>query len=86
MPSRVRTTLTLDDDVARLLERLCKRRGTSLREVVNEVLREGLARLEPPRQPRRRYATRAVSFGRCLLGNVDPVTEALAAADGERFH
>lgn len=82
----MRTTLTLDDDVARLLERARKRRGVSLKELVNEALREGLARLEAPRSPRKRYATKAVSLGRCLLDNVDDVAEALAVADGERFH
>jgi hypothetical protein len=82
----VRTTLTLDDDVARLLERARKRRGVSLKELVNEALREGLARLEAPRSPRKRHATKAVSLGRCLLDNVDDVAEALAVADGERFH
>jgi hypothetical protein len=82
----VRTTLTLDDDVARLLERARKRRGITLKELVNEALREGLARLEAPRTPRKRHATKAVSLGRCLLDNVDDVAEALASADGERFH
>jgi len=82
----VRTTLTLDDDVARLLERARKRRGITLKELVNEALREGLARLEAPRTPRKRHATKAVSLGRCLLDHVDDVAEALAAADGERFH
>jgi hypothetical protein len=52
---------------------------------VNDALREGLARLETPRTPRKRHATRAVSLGRCLLDNVDDVAEALAIADGERF-
>jgi hypothetical protein len=82
----LRTTLTLDDDVALLLERARKRRGASLKQIVNEALREGLARLEAPRHPRKRHATKAVSLGRCLLDNVDDVAEALAAADGERFH
>ena len=82
----MRTTLTLDDDVARLLERARKRRGITLKELVNEALREGLARLEAPRTPRKRHATKAVSLGRCLLDHVDDVAEALAAADGERFH
>lgn len=82
----MRTTLTLDEDVARLLERARKRRGITLKELVNEALREGLARLEAPRTPRKRHATKAVSLGRCLLDNVDDVAEALASADGERFH
>jgi hypothetical protein len=81
----VRTTLSLDDDVARLLERVRKRRGVTLRALVNQALREGLARLDAPRAPRKRHTTKAVSLGRCLLENVDDVAEALAAADGERF-
>jgi hypothetical protein len=81
----VRTTLTLDDDVARLLERALKRRGTSLKQLVNEALREGLARLEAPRPQRKRHTTKAVSLGRCLVDNVDDVAEALASAEGERF-
>jgi hypothetical protein len=81
----MRTTLSLDEDVARLLERARKRRGVSLKELVNEALREGLARLDAPRAPRKRHATKAVALGRCLLDNVDDVAEALAAADGERF-
>jgi len=82
----VRTTLTLDDDVARLLERARRRRGGSLKEVVNEALRVGLGQLEAPRTPRKRHATKAVSLGRCLLENVDDIAEALAIADGEGFH
>jgi hypothetical protein len=81
----MRTTLTLDDDVARLLERSRKRRNVSLREIVNEALREGLARLDAPRGRRRRHATQVVSLGRCLVDNVDDVAEALAVADGDRF-
>jgi hypothetical protein len=81
----VRTTLTLDDDVARLLERARRRRGVSLKQLVNEALREGLARIEAPRTARKRHVTKSVSLGRCLLGDIDDVAEALAAADGERF-
>jgi hypothetical protein len=82
----VRTTLTLDDDVAQLLERVRKRRGETLKQLVNEALRAGLAQLEAPRTPRKRYRTKGVSLGSCLLDNVDDVAEALAAADGEGFH
>jgi hypothetical protein len=38
----VRTTLTLDDDVAKLLEKEVRRSGGSFREVVNRYLRMGL--------------------------------------------
>ena len=81
----MRTTLTIDDDVARLLERARRERGIPLKQLVNEALREGLARLDAPRTPRTRHTTKAVSLGRCLLDNVDDVAEVLAVADGERF-
>ena len=41
----MRTTLTLDDDVAAALERLRRARDASLKDVVNEVLRRGLSEL-----------------------------------------
>jgi hypothetical protein len=45
----VRTTLTLDDDVARLLEREVRRSGSSFKAVVNEFLRLGLMVSKQPR-------------------------------------
>ena len=62
----MRTTLTLDDDVAKLLERVRRQRGGTLKDVINEALREGLSRLEEPRRARKRHKTKAVSLGRCL--------------------
>jgi hypothetical protein len=44
----MRTTLTLDDDVAILLKRLSEERQMSFRTLVNEALREGLRQLEAP--------------------------------------
>jgi hypothetical protein len=38
----MRTTLTLDDDVAAVLERLRKSRDANLKDLVNEALRRGL--------------------------------------------
>jgi len=82
----MRTTLTLDDDVAAALERLRKARKLSLKRAVNETLREGLARMSaPPPSPRKAFRTRPVSLGRCLIGNVDDVAEVLARAEGESF-
>jgi hypothetical protein len=40
---RMRTTLTLDEDVAAKLKAESRRSGRSFREVVNETLRRGLA-------------------------------------------
>jgi hypothetical protein len=42
----VRTTLTLDDDLARKLRELAHRRKISFKEAVNSVLRRGLVAQE----------------------------------------
>ena len=47
----MRTTLTLDDDVAAKLKAESRRAGRSFRDVVNETLRRGLLSRRPPRQP-----------------------------------
>jgi hypothetical protein len=81
----MRTTLTLDKDVAATVERLRRTRRQSLKTVINEALREGLKHTAaPPRRPAP-FHTRAVDLGRCLPGNVDDVIEVLAIAEGERF-
>jgi hypothetical protein len=80
----MRTTLTLDDDVAALLRRIASRRKASLKAVVNQALREGLRRMATPAEPVRAYRTPGVDMGRCLVGNVDDVAEVLAVAEGER--
>jgi hypothetical protein len=82
----MRTTLTLDDDVAAALKRLRKNQDRSLRELVNEALRLGLTQIgAPPSKPRKPFQTRSVDLGRCLVGDVDNVAEALAIAEGEAF-
>ena len=45
----MRTTLTLDDDVAAKLKTESQRAGRSFREVVNETLRRGWKAGAPPR-------------------------------------
>jgi hypothetical protein len=81
----VRTTLTLDDDVAAMLERFRKARGGSFKDLVNEALREGLKRMTSPPKRRRPFQTGSVNLGRCLAGNVDNVAEVLAVAEDESY-
>jgi predicted RNA polymerase sigma factor len=81
----MRTTLTLDDDVAARIERLRETRKESLKDIVNAALREGLKHLAGPREKRVPFRTEAVDLGRCLIGNVDNVAEVLAVAEGESF-
>lgn len=82
----MRTTLTLDDDVAAALARLRKARGVSYKDVVNETLRVGLRDIAAQeRQPRKPVRTRVVSLGRCRIGTLDNIAEALAIAEDEAF-
>lgn len=81
----MRTTLTLDDDVAVLIEQLRKSRGTGLKELVNEGLRAGLQQMTAPSREPKSFRTGTVDLGRCLVANVDNVAEVLAVVDGESF-
>ncbi len=81
----MRTTLTLDDDVAALVARARRARKAPLREVVNEALRRGLRDLVSAPATRAPFATRSVALGRCLVGSIDDVAEALSVAEGEGF-
>lgn len=81
----MRTTLSLDDDVAVLIERARAKGERSLKDIVNEALRRGLRQMEEPEPRGPRYATPSSDLGRCLLGTLDDVAEALAVAEGEDF-
>ena len=81
----MRTTLTLDPDVAALLERVRHARDATLKEVVNEGLRRGLKLMTQSGPEHIGCRTEAVSLGRCLIGDLDNVTEALAVSEGEAF-
>lgn len=77
----MRTTLTLDDDVAVKLRAAARNRPFKV--VVNEALRAGLAALERPAAPRKSFRTRAVDLGPSLIGSLDNVAEVIARAEGE---
>ena len=81
----MRTTLTLDPDVAALAERMQRVRGQSFKAVVNEALRCGLRAMAAPSRPPAAYRTPAVDLGRCRIGSLDDVAGALAVAEGEDF-
>ena len=82
----MRTTLSLDEDVAAALERVRKARKAPLKQVVNDALRRGLEQMaSPPPVSRKPFRTRPISLGRCLVGNVDNISEVLAVAEGETF-
>ena len=62
----MRTTLTLDDSLAKALKELAHRSGRSFKEVVNETLRAGLSRRNPPRP--KPYRLEPASLGGVLPG------------------
>ncbi len=81
----MRITLSLDDDVAALLQTAQKEQNKSFKQVVNEVLRAGLEQQRRPTRCRERFRTASSRFGRCLVGDIDEVAEVLAVAEGESF-
>jgi hypothetical protein len=81
----MRTTLTLDDDVATMVDEIRSRRGASFKDVVNEALRLGLEEMSRPARTRSRYKTPSGSLGKCRLPDLDDISNALAAAEGEGF-
>lgn len=80
----MRTTLSLDDDVAARIEHLRHTLQKPLKELVNEALRRGLVGMHEPRSSVP-YRTQPVDLGRCRLPNVDDVASALAAGEGEGY-
>jgi hypothetical protein len=76
----MRTTLTIDDDVAAALERLRKQRDVSLKQIVNEALRKGIGELHQRRKRGARYQTRVVNLGQARL-SIDNISEVLSIAE-----
>ena len=62
----MRTTLTLDRDVAIALREEARRSGQPLKRIVNEALRAGLAQRKRPAS--RRYRLTPVSLGGVMPG------------------
>lgn len=77
----MRTTLTLDDDVAARLRRLS--RGARFKDVVNDVLRRGLERMEA-KEPRSDYRIRTWKGGPRRT-DLDNIAEVIAELEGEWY-
>jgi hypothetical protein len=79
----MRTTLTIDDDVAAQLERLRRSSDASLKDLINDALRRGLRELNSRPKRKEPFRTRAVDVGAVLIDNIDNVAEVLAIAEGD---
>jgi hypothetical protein len=82
----MRTTLTLDPDVAAEIERRRRAGDRGMKEEVNRLLRLGLLHDEAGAAPGEPVRTRSFSVGQAYISDVDDVAGALARAEGEAFH
>jgi hypothetical protein len=79
----VRTTLTLDEDVARRLEAEVRRSGKPFKAVVNDCLRQALGSRRGGRPKEPRFEIRPRDLGELRPGlTLDNVGELLEAAEG----
>lgn len=77
----VRTTLTIDEDVAAKLKAAMRRTGQSFRDVVNDALRRGL--MAAPRAAREPFRVDARSLGGLRPGlSLDNVGDLLERVEG----
>lgn len=68
----MRTTLTLDDDLAAELNRTARLSGRSFKEVVNSVIRQGLSAGDLPSAAKERaFVVKPQACG--LLPGIDPL-------------
>jgi len=73
---RMRTTVTLDDDVAAAVDKLRRERSLGLSEAVNELIRAGLL----VKERRRTFRQRSHAIG--LRVDVTNIAEALELLEG----
>jgi hypothetical protein len=75
----VRTTLTLDDDVASLLKKEARKSGAPFKQVVNRYLRLGLT---APKQPARKpFKVKPFNLGLPHFTKVEELLEQLEGPD-----
>ena len=79
----MRTTLTIEDDVAVELERFRRDHDRTLKDVISEALRRGLREMRA-RPECRPFRTTGHDMGKFLV-DVDDVAEAIAHAERENF-
>lgn len=80
----MRTTLSLDDDVAAALRQIQSETGQSWKSVVNDAMRLGIsAYLETRRRPHEVRRTQGVSLGAPRIGDISNVHEVLSVIEGE---
>lgn len=81
----MRTTLTLDDDVAVQLEKLRREKNIPFREVVNDTLRRGLSE-RTPTKTRHSITFPTGNLGKLLIPSIDCYGEVLDFMEEQERH
>jgi hypothetical protein len=79
----MRTTLTLENDVAVRLQRELRKRDVPFKVLVNDVLRAGLDSLDVEHRPKTDFHTAGFSLGQSRVGSLDNIEEVLSRVEGE---
>ena len=77
----MRTTLTIDDDVARLVQEEVRRSGDSFKGTVNNLLRKGLTASRDP-QRRKRFVVTPIAMNTGLGTRYQKVEDLIEAVEG----
>jgi len=77
----MRTTLTLDDDVAAAIEHRRRDRNHTLKQEVNELIRVGLLHTDEKPAEAGRFRVEPLDVGELLI-DIDDVSAALDRAEG----
>jgi hypothetical protein len=78
----MRTTVTLDADVAARLRRVARERGISFKEALNQAVRAGL---DPTRRPGRPFRQRTKPMGLRPGLRIDKALQLAAALEDEEI-
>ena len=77
----MRTTLTIDDDVAKLVKQEVRRSGDSLKGTVNRLLRQGLTASRNP-QSKKRFVVTPIAMNTGLGTRYQKVEDLIEALEG----
>lgn len=81
----MRTTVVIDDDILKQIERITRREGRTRRDVLNDILRKGIQAADQQSETKKTFETRSLNLGRCLLPSIDRIADVIAVAEGEAF-
>lgn len=79
----MRTTITIDEDIAIKLRTIQRDSEQSFKTVVNSVLRKGL--IEREQKTEAQLSTPTLNLGTCRYPDIDNISDMLEAAEGKEY-